>query len=722
MMRAFPPGRAQTVAGTVLLSLSTGSTVFAQDAASPNTIVGLEEIVVTAERREQSQQDLPISVTVLTADDLVRRGVDDLGDVQQVAPSIAINTYNRSTFVNIRGVGIAQSAPTSNPGVAYYIDGQLVPHEQFIGQSFFDVGSIEVLRGPQGTLTGQNSTGGAIYVRTPEPVFGRYSGTIDQTFASDDWLRTVGAVNLGFSENVALRISAVHDERDSYTRNIGPSGSEPGNSSLDAVRANLAFQSTGGRVEANLRYEYFDFDTDNNAVKNRVDAVSTDPFTIEEDGRSFLLQSGYRASGEIRVGLTDGIEFRALTSFQDGFTKDQTDGDRTATAPPRPPPTAVGRVSFARTDFETKVNEINLLSKGEGPLQWVVGAFALDEDVPVTLLRDNNNTRDFVSSTSTIVTLAKNTSYSGFGQVNYFFSDAFEALVGARYSEDEQKYNRITLPGPPPPPGTDTVGPPAKSNEVTGKVGFNFHYAPDSMAYVTASKGYKAGGVNLTLNAPNFSPETNKVYELGIKTMLADRRLRVNGDVFYSDYTDIQLSSLFNGLPLTQNAASGEAYGAELEVQGQFGGLGFNVGVGYLNAEFARDTTIVNTVTNLPQLVRQGDDLPFSPDLTANAGIQYDFFFGSDVRLTPRIQWSHVGEQLATPFPSVASIVPARDVFDARLSFAPSDHWRVEAFVSNFTDKTYIAAQVQNSSSADGGIIYGAPRQYGLRVIGSFGN
>jgi iron complex outermembrane receptor protein len=709
-----------SIAGSALLCSFLASPLLAQVPAPAAGSGALEEVIVTAERREQSQQDLPISLTVLTGDDLVQRGVDDLNDVQQVAPSVAINTYNRSTFVNIRGVGIAQSAPTSNPGVAYYIDGQLVPHEQFIGQSFFDIGSIEVLRGPQGTLTGQNSTGGAIYVRTPEPVFGGYGGTFDQTLGSDGWSRTVGAVNLGFSDNLALRVAAVHDDRDSFTNNIGPSASSPGNSRLDAQRLNLGLRF-GERVKANLRYEHFDFDTDNNAVKNRNDAVSADPFTIEEDARSFLLQSGYRASGELRVGLTDAIEVRALTSWQDGFTKDQTDGDRTATARPRPPAANVGRVSLARTDFETRVNEVNLLSKGQGPLQWVLGAFALDEDVPVTLLRDNNHVTDFVSSTSTIITKAKNTSYSGFGQVNYFLSDAFEVLVGGRYSEDKQVYNRIALPGPPPPPGTDTVGPPAKSNEFTGKVGLNYHRTQDTMLYATASKGYKAGGVNLTLNTPNFAPETNVVYELGMKTLLADRHLRINGDVFYSDYKDIQLSSLLNGLPLTQNAASGESYGAELELTGQFDALGFTVGIGYLDAQFARDAMIVNTVTNLPQLVHKGDDLAFSPKLTANAGIEYVLRFGA-ARLTPRLQWSHVDEQLATPFPSGVSIVPSRDIFDARLMFEPNENWRLEAFVSNFTDKTYIAAQIQNSSSADGGIIYGAPRQYGVRVIARFGD
>ena len=163
--------------------------------------------MVTAERRAQNLQEVPISASVFSGEELDRLGVTDLNDIQTVAPSIAINIVNRSTFVNIRGVGIAQSAPTSSPGVAYYLDGQLIPHEQFIGQSFYDIDAIEVLRGPQGTLTGQNSTGGAIYVRTPKPAFGGYSGAIEQTFGNYGWMRTVGAANLGFTDNFAMRIA-----------------------------------------------------------------------------------------------------------------------------------------------------------------------------------------------------------------------------------------------------------------------------------------------------------------------------------------------------------------------------------------------------------------------------------------------------------------------------------------------------------------------------------
>jgi iron complex outermembrane receptor protein len=255
----------------------------AQTADSPQDDGALQTIVVTAERRTQSLQDVPISATVLSGEDLQRKGVSNLNDMQQVAPSVAINTFNRSTFINIRGVGIAQSAPTSNPGVAYYIDGQLIPHEQFIGQSFFDIGSIEVLRGPQGTLTGQNSTGGAVYVRTPEPEFGSNFAVGDFTAGNYDRYRAVVAANIG-GEDVALRVAYVHEQRDSYTRNIAANAlSQPGNLNMDAIRANLRLRGMDGKLNVNVRGEYFDVRTDNNAVKNRNDAVSSNPFVIEED-------------------------------------------------------------------------------------------------------------------------------------------------------------------------------------------------------------------------------------------------------------------------------------------------------------------------------------------------------------------------------------------------------------------------------------------------------
>jgi iron complex outermembrane receptor protein len=688
----------------------------------------LEEVVVTAERREVNLQDVPASATVLTAEAIAAKGVDNVLDIQTVAPSVAINTYNRSTFINIRGVGISQSAPTSNPGVAYYIDGMFIPHEQFIAQTFYDIESIEVLRGPQGTLTGQNSTGGAIYVRTPAPSVDGFSGYVDQTVGEEDWFRTVLALNIPAGDKFALRLSGVSDERSSFTRNIGPSPSDPG-SGRD-ISGRVAFRYLpNDNITLDLRYEHFDRQTDYNAIKRRGDTVSSDPFVIQEDAISFLNQKGDRASLEARFQLSPGIALRAQTSYLDAITTDQADGDRTATALPVPANlptngantnTFRGRVSYTSQELTTWVTEVNLLSTSDSAFQWVFGAFHLNEESPVSVLRDNRNTVNFLQSNSSIITELENTSKSVFGQLDWRFAEAWAVDVGLRYSEDEQTYNRLLIPGAPP-PGCFPCESELESDEMTGRVGLKFFLADDVMLYGTASKGYKAGGINLDPRLPNYDPETNRMVELGIKSTVADGRLRVNAAVFQSEYEGIQLSSLTAVgtppalLPNTLNAAPADIRGAELELTGLFGGVEFNLGVGWLDAEFTEDALLTDSQTNTNRLVPDGSQVPFAPEITANAGVQYQFNAGSWT-ITPRLQASYMDEQLSTPFEYVATVVPSRTITDLRVTMMPSDKVRFEAFATNLFDKTYIAAQVQDASSASGGLLYGAPRQFGVRL------
>ena len=200
--------------------------------------------------------------------------------------------------------------------------------------------------------------------------------------------------------------------------------------------------------------------------------------------------------------------------------------------------------------------------------------------------------------------------------------------------------------------------------------------------------------------------------------------LRFNGDVFYSDYDGIQLAALTSVgagplLPSTQNAASGKIYGLELELYGQFHALGFNLGASLINGEFAEDAEVTNSLTNVNELVPKGTDLPFSPDVTINAGVQYDFMANRMI-ITPRLQISYMAEQYATPFPSKETLVPDRTTVDFRLIVHPSENLRLEAFVTNLLDEEYIAVQLQDASSAMGGYIYGPPRQYGIRAKYTF--
>src|SRR5688572_104331 len=188
---------------TLLVVASVGATAALEEVDAQEA---LEEIFVTAERREQNLQDVPIAATVVTADDIATKGIDTIHDVQQFVPNTTIMTYNRSTFINIRGGGLAVSAPAANPGGPYYVDGVFVATEQLVSQTFFDLEAMEVLRGPQGTLTGQNSTGGAIYARSPAPDFDSVRGYVDQTFGDYEWSRTTGAVNVPLGDKAAIRV------------------------------------------------------------------------------------------------------------------------------------------------------------------------------------------------------------------------------------------------------------------------------------------------------------------------------------------------------------------------------------------------------------------------------------------------------------------------------------------------------------------------------------
>jgi len=727
-MRSFSRSSAKYPIYPVMALAAASSLSHTVNAAESSAQV-LEEVLVSAERREQSQQTVAISATVLNADSLESQGVVGIKDLQQVAPSVAINTFNRGTFINMRGVGIAQSAPTSTPGVATYIDGVYIPHETFLSYAFYDMSSVEVLRGPQGTLTGQNSTGGAIYMRTTAPKLHEFSGSVDLTAGNYSVYRTVGAVNVPMGDMFAARFAAVYDHKDSYTRNIGPSSSRPGNGSLVSARATLLFQPMDS-LSFNLRYEHFDFGSDYNAIKNRNDAVTKDPFTIEEDARSFLNQDGYRASLEASWDITNALRLRAITSKQHSFNEDQADGDRTATALPVPAnlptngantTTFPGRVGFSNQTVDTKVTEINLLSTGTQRFNWVIGGFYMTEDIPVQVLRDNRNVKGFVQSNSSIIARAKNNSKSGFADFTIKLIDKWELGVGARYSQDTQDYTRFLLPGAPP-PGCFPCTTQAASSQTTGRVGLKYFMADDIMLYATASRGYKAGGVNLDPRSPNFGPEKNTVGELGMKSTIANGHVRINGDVFYSDYKNIQVSALVAGLPSTINGPQARIYGAELETQGKFGGLHFNLGLGYLNTA-TRDAKVMTNGSVLPsvdQNVPAGTELPFSPTTTINGGIEYEFAVGEH-RLTPRLQASYTGQQWATFFHNdKLTKVPSRTVIDARLTWQPLEKLQLEAYVSNLFDKTYIAVQVQEASSATGGYIYGPPRQFGARFIYKF--
>jgi iron complex outermembrane recepter protein len=671
----------------------------------------LAEVVITAERTTQNLQRVPISATVLNSEQLQNEGVHRIADLQTVAPSLTIATFNLSTFVNIRGVGMAMSAPSSTPGVAFYVDGAFIPHEFIISGAFYDLDAVEVLRGPQGTLTGQNSTGGAIYARTPDPNYHQYSAYIDESFGTLGLSRAVAAINAPIiDDHLALRLSGVDERRRSFTDNLS-SGAQPGNLGFDGARADLGFKATS-QFSGDLRLEYFDNHNDNTATKNQ-NVLPQSPFTIEQDGETHYDIIGTRADLELKYDITDNIRARLLTDFQQSVVNDLEDGDRTATAPPQPPATNTGRLFLNTLHIHTKTDELDLIGT-TGPVKWVVGAFYMDDEVDLGQNLYGDDTV-VVQHPATKVTAynVDNTSKSGFGQFTYDL-DRFQLQGGLRYSKDDQTFFRVT------PAMTTGV---VSSSEVTGKFALNYFVTPETLTYLSVSRGYKAGGGNPLASTPNYLPETNLVEELGVKNTFLDQHLRINADVFHSHYDNLQLLGLTpTRLPETQNLPESKSNGAELEVQGQFGGWSVNFGAAYLEAMVVTPVTLLNNTgaVSVPAFVPEGTTSPYSPRWTLNGGVQYAMNLGNFGTLSPRLQWSHVNTQWASVFQNGSSVQPGHDIVDAQLTWDPNHAWELQALVSNLANKTYIASQVFNTSGANGGTIYGDRREFIARIAYHF--
>ena len=389
---------------------------------------------------------------VFNGEELDRRGVTDLNDIQQVAPSIAINTYNRSTFINIRGVGIAQSAPTSNPGVAYYIDGQLIPHEQFIGQSFYDIGSIEVLRGPQGTLTGQNSTGGAIYVRYARAAIRR---VLRKPRADARQLR-LGSHRRRGEPGLQRLVRACACRPCTTSATASPQHrAEPepaGQFEPERAARELRLPCARRAAHRERARRTLRLDSDNNAVKNRAGHRVGRP--VRDRGGRAVVHGPVRPSRQRRSAFRADLDPGPARAVVMAERHDRSTRP-TATARPRAcrsrRPTNVGRVAVRTHRLP------DLDARGQPAVDRRRPAAVGGRRVPARRGQCRcrccaTTATPRTSCSPTRPSSPRRTTNRGRCSARRTGSSSpqCEALLGLRHSSDEQRYNRITLPGPPP--------------------------------------------------------------------------------------------------------------------------------------------------------------------------------------------------------------------------------------------------------------------------------
>jgi iron complex outermembrane receptor protein len=722
----------------ILVSASVGAGAPAASSAAERAAdeAVLEEVVVTAQRREESAQSVAIAVTALSGDELNDKAVTRLDDLQFASPALTITDAGLSRSVNIRGIGLASGSPAVTAGVATYVDGVFQPPIA-TGTAFYDIATVEVLRGPQGTFVGSSSTGGAIFINSRSPVLAQTDGYAELMAGNYSTWGAQGAINVPVSDTLAVRFAGNHRRHDSYYSDGGPLHSDAGKLEETSGRFGLLWQP-GSSFQALLKAEMTSRDTGGYAYRpipttQYASLRSSDIRQLTYDDPAENDERAFQSTLELRYELPSGVVLRSLSGFQNKRINNLYDSD--ATIQPAVSPGAFPRGiqdQFVRERVWTQ--ELNLISPTDDAVDWIAGGYYQRNriDVVIDQLSDGFPTD---------IDIHNRKSGTGFfAQVGYKFTPSVKLNVGGRYSTfDVTQLGAVIIGRGIPVPPFNSVGLQVANlagthddGRATGKVALEWTPNENHLFYGFLARGYKPGGFNSATS--EFDPETVLDYELGWKATLLEGRLRTQIGGFWNDYSSFQLDLLNpeSGQVQTQNLPDATIRGLEAQAQARIGAWGVDLGVAYVDSKFS-DVQFINQRalppgTNLPQCApgvppgtpatcfdyspfvtsATGRTMLYSPEVTYNAGVDYTFALG-EATLRPRINYAYIGEQYTSLLYSpVTDRLAARGLLSAQLTYS-RESWTLEAYGTNLADKEYVSGQFGNNE------FYGAPREYGVR-------
>ena len=682
------------------------------------------EVVVTAERRVQNLQTTGIAATVISGKDLSNKGVMVVDQLQFIAPAVVIDNFGQGIDFNIRGIGKGEHNSQTTTGVITYRDGVPTFAGYFTEEPYYDIASVEILRGPQGTFSGENSTGGAVLVNSNNPIIGGgYHGYFQGQVGNYTDFGGQGAVNLPISSTLAARIALYGETRDSFYSFKGPGGGaytgNPGNARWAAGRISVLWKPS----EALSALLKADFDhLDNGAYPADPFNAANDQFHLTANSPQLALDKFARVSLKVDYALPQGISLRSISAYQRGNTAYQADLDGTAT----------GNNFFADSvDEETYSQEFDIISPDKGLVTWVIGGFAqwdgLNFPPPYQFL-----IRTPAPGPGDYVLQGTNpkTDYAAFGQFNLNLPAGLQAQFGARYSSVKTTNNvAIVQYGL---PLNDQQS--ATYNDFSYKGALNWTVNANNFLYAFISTGYRPGGLNvpvgLGLPAP-FDAEKVMEYEAGWKATLLDGHLRTQLDGFYNNYHNFQVIIGYPAIPVfgieLNVPNTTKIYGFEAEADAVFGDLTLSGGLAVmhssLGAFFATDPRVAAFAACAPAtgpaspscINLNGHEQTYAPNFTFNVSGQYDFRLGNGDKLTPRINFGHVAPQWATLFenPALGDRLVARNILGGQIAWTHGD-WVGTLYGTNLTNQQYVGA-------LNSGLRFvGPPRQFGFRLFKVF--
>jgi len=711
---------------SVIVTLGWYGTAGAQTAPTAGSAADtLTEVIVTAERRHTDLQTTPISATVLNGSDLASMGVMSVDQLQFATPGATIDNFGQGIDFNIRGIGKAEHNSQTTVGVVTYRDGVATFPGYFQEEPYFDIANVEILRGPQGTFSGQNATGGAVFLTTNDPVInGDYHGYVQGQVGNYTDFGLQGAVNLPINDTLAARIAFDSESRDSFYNISGPDGTRysgnPGNLRIGAVRLGLLWKPDEAlSVLFKTDYDYLNM----GAYPADPYSDTNDPFDIGANAPQKALDRFARSVLKIDYKMSDGITLRSVSGYQKGISAYQADLDGTSTA---------NEVFGDQVIEDLWSQEFNIISPDTGFFTWILGAY-VDHDTyefPPNVGFYIGAPPGNVASEYVLQGDNPNSAYAGFGQASFQLAPSFQLQIGARYTAAKTSNSVDVLQFGVPISDQQT----AKYVNTSGKVSLNWTIDPNNFLYGFVSTGFRPGGLNVAagLGTPAaFGAETLTDYEVGWKTTGFDGHLRTQVDGFYDDYRHFQVTIGYPAFPTfgfeLNNPNTTHLYGFEAQTQAVFGQLSFDAGSMWMHSSlgtfYATDPRVPSfaacnptTGPSSPSCIDVGGNpQTYAPNFTINVGVQYKFAVGGGDTLTPRVNYGYVGPQWATIFdnPSLGDHLAGRDILGGQLTWTHSS-WVATLYGTNITNQHYVGA-------LNSGLRFvGPPLQYGLRVLKTF--
>jgi iron complex outermembrane recepter protein len=594
-----PGARRALMLASVSVAVMAALPASAQDApATTEQASTLDEVVVTARRREERLQDVPVAVTALSSEALENLQASDIGALEGAVPNLTLHEGDAANaVVYLRGVGQVDSLAFADPGVGVYVDDVYLGRAQGAFLSVYDVDRIEVLRGPQGTLYGRNTIGGAVkFVSTPLSAVrgGRAEASVGDYGLVETRISAGGALN---DDATLLGKAAVSlSRRDGYSDNAFD-GMDDGDKDQVAGRVSLEYRPTDA-LSVRLNVDASRDRPDTSRTPARATSVlglypdtMADPFKVDADFNDLNTLDTFGAALTADWAVSDLWSFKSVTAWRSMDYASHLDLDAT--------PLAVFGV-YVDEDQHQFSQEFQLTYAGER-LDAVAGVFYFDESD----LTYSGLLGPVISLVTGSINDQHNRSWAAYGQATYDLTERLSLTAGMRYTYEDKDFRRTqTFYGPlTEPPARDDPGLLVTDIDTSEswdswspKLGLDYAVSDDVMAYVSVSRGFKSGGFDGRANdasgAAPYDPETLWAYEAGVKSTLMDRRLTANMAVFWNDYTDLQLSSFSADggggfIALFTNAGAATIRGAELELTARpIPDLTLNATVGYLDARY----------------------------------------------------------------------------------------------------------------------------------------